>query len=139
MGIVTSTACRCVRGLFAVATLLAAATAQAQTINVAEANSTNDRVYSITSANFGSSSITTTQQNTDPTAFTHIQSLAFLLNPSSSQLDLIVADTAGGKIAVYPGYFASGAPTTATIIWTASSGGPAAPDGLSVVDRKSVV
>jgi hypothetical protein len=133
MGIVTSIACRCVRrDLFAVAALLAAATAQAQTINVAEANSTNDRVYSITSANFGSSSITTTQQNTDAASYSHIQSLAFLLNPSSSQLDLIVADTAGGKIAVYPGYFASGASTTATVIWTASSGGPAAPDGLSV-------
>lgn len=131
MGIFMSTTYRCaVRGLLGLAALLAATLAHSQNLSIAEANSTNDRVYSL--GNIGTNNVTTTFQNTDSGSFAHIQSLAFLANPNSKALDLIVADTGGGKLAVYPGYFASGDPTTATVIWTAAQGGPAAPDGLSV-------
>lgn len=120
------------RALFAVAGLLGVAAAQAQNINIAGANSTNDRVYSL---NFGPKGITTTVQNTDSGSFGSIQSLAFILNPTTSALDLLVADDTGGKISVYPGDFTNGppqAPKTSTVVWTASQGGPAAPNGLSV-------
>jgi hypothetical protein len=130
MAIVTSRAYYAMRhALFAVTALLAASIAHAQNITVAEANSTNDRVYGV---NFTAKGITTTIENTDSGSFGSIRSLTFLVNPSTTALDLVVADNAGGKIAVYPGDFSNGAPTTATIIWQASQGGPAAPNGLSV-------
>ena len=130
MGIVTSTTCRSARrALFAVTALLVAAVTHAQSIQVVDANSTNDRVFGV---NFGKNGITTTLENTDSSTFGSIQALAFFVNPSTTALDLIVADNTGGKIAVYPGDFTNGAPTTSTVIWRASQGGPAAPNGLSV-------
>ena len=121
------------RALFVVAGLLGIAAAQAQNINVAGANSTNDRVYSLTFG--GKHGVGTTVQNTDWSSFGSIQSLAFIENPATSALDLLVADNTGGKISVYPGDFTNGpprAPSTSTVVWTASQGGPAAPNGLSV-------
>jgi hypothetical protein len=134
MGIVMSTTYRCARGaLFALAAVLAAAGAQAQNISVSAANSINNKVYSL---NFTSSGITTTVDNTDYKSFLSIESLAYLVNPATTALDLVVADPVAGKIAVYPGDFSQStsppAPTTATVIWTASQGGPVVPNGLTV-------
>ena len=121
------------RSVFTVIALLAVAAVHAQNINVAGANSTNDRVYSLTFG--GKHGIATTVQNTDWSSFGSIQSLAFIANPATSALDLLVADNTGGKISVYAGDFTKGpppAPSTSTVVWRASQGGPAAPNGISV-------
>jgi len=104
---------------------------QAQKINVTTANSSNGYVLFL---NYnGPGAPTATSENSDHKSYSAIQSLAFILNPSTSALDLVVADNKTGNIAVYPGDFVTGAPTTGTVIWSIAQGpGPASPDGLSV-------
>lgn len=121
------------RALFAGIALLAVTAVHAQNLNVTSANSTNDRVFSLNF--FGTGGPTATQQNTDAGAFGSLRSLAFIVNGTTSALDLVVADNTAGTIAVYAGDFSKGPPaaaTTASVIWKAAQGGPGSPDGLSV-------
>jgi len=123
------------RALFAGIALFAVAAVHAQNLNVTSANSTNNRVFSLNF--FGPGAPTATQQNTDAGTFGSLRSLAFIVNGTTSALDLVVADDTAGTIAVYAGDFSKGPPaasTTATVIWNAAQqgSGPGSPDGLSV-------
>ena len=120
------------RALFAGIALLAVAAVHAQNLNVTSANSTNDRVFSLNF--FGAGAPTATQQNTDAGTFGSLRSLAFIVNGTTSAVDLVVADNGAGTIAVYAGDFTNGAPAASTVIWNAAQqgSGPASPEGLSV-------
>jgi hypothetical protein len=120
--------------LLLLAALVGISSAHAQNINVTGANSTNNRVYTVTFG--GKHGPGTTVLNSDWSSFGSIRSVAFLVNPSTTAVDLLVADNTGSKISVYPGDFTKGpppAPSTSTMIWSpAVSPGPTQPDGMSV-------
>jgi hypothetical protein len=74
----------------------------------------------------------TTLLNADGAAYQSLQSLVFVPG-SNAGVDLIAADTLGGKLVHY--YAPTGTPlSSATVIWSAASQvpGPQQPDGLSV-------
>ena len=78
------------------------------------------------------SPVSTTLLNADGAAYQSLQSLVFVPG-SNAGVDLIAADTIGGKLVHY--YAPTGTPlTSATVIWSADSHvpGPQQPDGLSV-------
>jgi hypothetical protein len=126
--------------LFALLGLLAAAGLHAQAqnagrnLNVIAVNTTNGQIYSVTFAPPGGS---TTVGNTDESIYVRPEALAFVINATTNQLDLLVADNQRGTIYRYPGALAPQTPpnpTTGTLVWNAqqSGTGPVAPEALAV-------
>jgi hypothetical protein len=128
------------RPLLALLVLLAATAVHAQAqnpgrnLNVFGVNLDNKNVYSISFSPPGGS---TTISNTDQNNYVRPEALAFVINASTNQLDLLIADNQRGTIYRYPGALAPQTPpnpTVATLVWnTLTSGtGPTAPDALAV-------
>jgi hypothetical protein len=109
--------------------LFAASDLYAQSLRVTAANSSADNaVYDILFNPAG-----TTLLNSDGSSMGSLRSLVFVPG-STSGVDLIVADTTGGKIVRYVG--PTGSPTqSSVVVWSAATSGtpgPQKPDGLSV-------
>src|SRR5215470_13543107 len=111
------------RALFALGALLAAGILHAQAqnpgrnINLIAANSTDHQIYRVTFTPPGGS---TTVGNTDANIFVRPQSLAFVTNVATDQLDLLVADNQRGTIRRYAGAFQPQTPpnpTTSTVVF----------------------
>ena len=113
------------RWLFAVAAVLAAAGADAQSLRVTAANGSNSQIYDVTFVGTGGY---TTVLNTDQSLYASLSSLVFIANAATGAVDLLVADSSRGEIVRYAG--AAGA---ATVIWSTAQGpGPVYPDGVSL-------
>ena len=116
-----------VRSALSMAALLAAGNLAAQTLRVTAANSSaGSAVYDVVFDPPG-----TTLLNSDGATLGSVHAIAFVPGTSSG-VDLIVADTQGGKLLRYSA--PHGAPPEAGItIWSAASGvpGPSHPDGLA--------
>src|SRR5579862_5704 len=128
------------RSLFALGALLTAGAlhAQAQTpgrnINLIAVNSTDHEIYSVTFVPPGGS---TTVGNTDEGTFVRPQSLAFVTDSATDQLDLLVADNQRGTIRRYAGAFQPqnpANPTTSTLVFDSNAAhtGPTAPNAMAV-------
>ena len=126
------------RALFALVAALAAGGVYAQAqnagrnINLMAVNTSNKEIYSVNFANG-----TTTVGNTDESNFVRPESLVFVVNATTNQLDLLVADNQRGTIYRYPGALAPQTPpnpTTATLVWNSQSQGtgPLAPSAMAV-------
>jgi hypothetical protein len=112
----------------ALTALCAAGIATAQSLRVTAANaSAPNAVYDVLFNPAG-----TTLLNSDGSSLASTRSLVFVPGTTSG-VDLVVADTAGGRILRY--LAPSGTPTEASLaVWSAASNipGPQHPDGLSV-------
>jgi hypothetical protein len=132
------------RPFFILTSLLATMTVHAQAqnagrnLNVMAVNASsgggNGEIYSITFTPPGGS---TTIGNTDASNYVRPQSLAFVTNVTTNQLDLLIADNQRGTIYRYPGAFAPqipANPTTGTLVWNSMTAGtgPTAPDAMAV-------
>jgi hypothetical protein len=118
-----------VRFALALSAVACAATLQAQSLRVAAANSSApNAVYDVLFNPNG-----TTLLNSDGASFQSFHSLVYVQNSTTGNVDLVVADTAGGSIVRYAG--PTGMPlVSSTAVWSAASNvpGPQHPDGLSV-------
>jgi hypothetical protein len=112
-------------------------------LNIFAVNLDNKNVYSVNFPFPPTGGGSTTIDNKDQNNFVRPESLAFVVNASTNELDLLIADNQRGTIYRYPGAFANvtqpggGAPApvrTATLVWdsVAQNNGPTSPDAMAV-------
>jgi hypothetical protein len=137
-----STCATLTRALVALGALFTATSVHAQAqclgrnLNVFAVNLDNKNVYSVNFPCPQTGGGSTTIDNNDQNNYVRPEALAFVVNASTNELDLLIADNQRGTLSRYPGAFAAVTqPTkTAILVWdsVAQNNGPLAPDAMAV-------